>query len=377
MILDLSAMPTSFYGTNITSSYCPIRDRTSIFVQVNSAWLECVILSAELAALGPTAAETSMSVLARKALLYRSIREELQTPATSHSDTTIARITLAAVAENRVGHLPCEAQKHLAAVKRLIIDRGDRWSRMPITTIVAFIFLGTGVAAFPYVNMLEAAIASFTGALLAFQRRQPDQFDESLQFHYSVYTFQGRPGVLLNTYIRSRHRAFSQNSPLRPFVEGVLEDRSTAESRSHMAILWVLNRILWDLRFDHDKSITFLDRLYNIAGSMGPEGNLKAITVLFIIMDCIARMGVPTVEQIHNITDIITSRGDDDRRISWWWEAVDAVEIMLLLKEATREKILGVLSAELIGVEAASINLTGSLLDDVPDEIRLGWLYRA
>jgi hypothetical protein len=82
-----------------------------------------------------------------------------------------------------------------------------------------------------------------------------------------------------------------------------------------MAILWVLNRILWDLHFDYDQSITFLDRLHTILESMGSATSLKAVTVLFVITDCVAKMGVPTVEQTHNITDMLTSQGDGDWRI--------------------------------------------------------------
>lgn len=187
----------------------------------------------------------------------------------------------------------------------------------------------------------------------------------------------GRPGVLLNVYRSCRRRNFSPVSPLRPFVEATIEDQDASQSRCHMAILWVLNRILWDLRFDYDKSVTFLDRLHDILEPMDLATTLKAMTVLFVIMDCVARMGVPTVEQTHNITDMLTSQGDDDRRILWWWEAVDAIELMLLMKEGTSRKILRLLSAELIGPETPGTNLPDLLLDDIADEIKLGWLYRA
>lgn len=56
--------------------------------------------------------------------------------------------------------------------------------------MVVLIYLGTGVAAFPNVSTLEAAIAPFKEALLGFQNHQPKQLEESLQFHYNVYTFQ-------------------------------------------------------------------------------------------------------------------------------------------------------------------------------------------
>jgi hypothetical protein len=55
--------------------------------------------------------------------------------------------------------------------------------------MVAFIWLGTGVAAFPNLSTLGAAIAPFTKALLTFQNHQPKQLEESFQFHYDVYSF--------------------------------------------------------------------------------------------------------------------------------------------------------------------------------------------
>lgn len=65
------------YGTHSQSIYCPVRDRTAILIQVNIAWVECVILSAELDTIDALGAETSASILRRKASLYRSIREAI------------------------------------------------------------------------------------------------------------------------------------------------------------------------------------------------------------------------------------------------------------------------------------------------------------
>lgn len=96
----------------------------------------------------------------------------------------------------------------------------------------------------------------------------------------------------------------------------------------------------------------------------------------FIIMDCVSRMGVPVNGQDHNITDIMMSQGSNDLRIRWWWETVDAVEIILLLTENSRSKVLGVLSATLIRGTLSGTMLAGESLAEIENEVRLVWSSR-
>ena len=351
-----------------------MRDRTAIFVQNNNEWLQWVLLSAEVFLLGNKAAKESVSVLSRKASLYQTIRKAVSNSATRYSDTTVAHITLAATTEDRIG-LRSQAQKHLAAAKRLIIDRGDGGQRVPITTMVAFIWLGTGTEAFPDSESLEVAIASYTSALFAFDQRGWGQEGHSAMVEHANTTMHDSSEGLLCAYIQSRRRAFHPLSPLRPFVEAVFQDQSVSQTRSHMAILWVLNRILWDLRYNYKDSMNFLDRLQLLVAS-ADFASLKSLTVLFMIMDCVAQLGMYFNDQTHNTTDIIVRRGDGDCRIMWWWEAAEAVEIQLLLSKETRQRILHVLSAELVETQSRRDPLTESFLIHIADEIRLGWLYK-
>ncbi|KAL5317284.1 hypothetical protein ACEPPN_014379 [Leptodophora sp. 'Broadleaf-Isolate-01'] len=90
----LITTPQNLCRTHNTSLYCPIRERTTMFVQRCSVWLQCVILSAEIYKLAGMAAEESISVLYRKTLLYKSVREDLSHPSTRHSDSTIDRIMM-------------------------------------------------------------------------------------------------------------------------------------------------------------------------------------------------------------------------------------------------------------------------------------------
>ena len=371
---DLSVIPGAVYGTPNTSAYCPVRDRTAIFVQNKNEWLQWVLLSAEVFLLGSEAAKKSVSVLSRKALLYQTLRKDVSNSATRYSNTTIANITLAATTEDRVG-LRSEAQKHLAAAKRLITDRGDGHQQIPITTMVAFIWLGTGTDAFPDSESLETAITSFTSSLFAFHQRRSGQEGHSAMLEQAIDTMHGSSEGLLRTYTHSCRQAFDPLSPLRPFVEAVLQDQTVSQIRSHMAILWVLNLILWDLRYNYEDSINFLDRLYLLVAS-ADLAKLKPLSLLFMIADCVARLGIYVNEQTHNTTDIMLGRGDGDRRIMWWWETVEAVDTLLLLSKRTRDRILHILSAELVETKINSEELTQSSIAHIAEEIRLGWLYK-
>lgn len=364
----LTVTPARVYGTHETSLYCPVRDRTLVFVQQCNDWLQGVILSAEVDILGSKAAEESMSVLARRGSIYRSIREELGNPNTRYSDAAITRITTIAVAEHRIGCSPAEAQKHLKIVKQLIVDQGDRWKRMPITIVATFIWLGSGVAAFPDSDSLEAALMSFTQALAFFSRSKSYRVEPCS----GNVKFQNDPD-LRKVYNQLLKQVFAPDSSLHPFVQSSFRDPMTTHYRSYLAILWVLNRVLYDLRHDLEKSVPFLHRLSHLVRTRG-QTKLKGLAVLFIIMDCLTRMGVPQNKQNCNTSDMIVSRGPDDRRIVWWWEVVDAVEIMLLMKEETRQSVLEVLSASLVGGGDCNELREAGLPANIMDEIRIGWL---
>ncbi|PVH86550.1 hypothetical protein DL98DRAFT_650002 [Cadophora sp. DSE1049] len=364
----LIVTPARVYGTHEASLYCPVRDRTLVFVQQCNDWLQGVILAAEVDILGSKAAEESMSVLARRGSIYRSIREELGDPKTRYSDAAITRITTIAVAEHRIGCSPADAQKHLGIVKQLIVDRGDRWKRMPITIVATFIWLGSGVAAFPDSDSLEAATMSFTQALAFFSQRQTYRVGlcgDNLKF-------QNDPD-LRRMYNQLLKQVFAPDSSLHPFVQSNFRDPTTTHYRSYLAILWVLKRLLYDLRHDLEKSVPFLRRLSHLVGARG-QIKLKGLAVLFIIMDCLTRMGVSQNKQDSNTSDMIVCHGPDDRRIIWWWEAVDAVEIMLLMKEETRQRVVEVLSASFVGGEGCNEMMEDCLPANILDEIRIGWL---
>jgi len=139
-----------------------------------------------------------------------------------------------------------------------------------------------------------------------------------------------------------------------------------------MAILWILNRILWDLRSSYEESVNFLDSLHHLVESAGFV-SLKCVTMLFMTAECVARIGVQQTKQNHNTTDIMLGRGYGDCRVRWWWEAVDVVESLLLLTETTRERIQLLLSTCLLEASPKNAVLTHSSLGDIGDEMRLGW----
>ncbi|KAK0121626.1 hypothetical protein ONS95_009914 [Cadophora gregata] len=364
----LIVTPARVYGTHESSLFCPVRDRTLVFVQRCNDWLQGVILSAEVDILGSKAAEESMSVLSRRASIYRSIREELSNPETRYSDAAITRITTIAVAEHRIGCSPADAQRHLGIVKQLIVDRGDRWKRMPITIVSTFIWLGSGIAAFPDLDSLETATSSFARSMSSFCRQKSYRSElrrEDSEHHQDQN--------LSRTYDQLLQQVFGPESSLSTFAQANFHDQIKTHYRSYLAIIWVLNRILYDLRDDMAKSIPFLRRLNNLIGTRG-KTKPKGLTVLFIIMDCLARMGVPQHEMDNNASDMIICRGPGDHRIIWWWEAVDVVEIMLLMKEETRQHILEILSASLAARGSYGEMMKEAFLVDMMDGARRSWV---
>ena len=55
---------------------------------------------------------------------------------------------------------------------------------------------------------------------------------------------------------------------------------------------------------------------------------------MFMIVDCVARLGVHPVEQNHNLTDIMVGLDDGNRRIMWWWKASVDADVLIGLNGA-------------------------------------------
>jgi len=131
----------------------------------------------------------------------------------------------------------------------------------------------------------------------------------------------------------------------------------------------MFNRLLYDLRA---KNIPFLHRIGKLV-AIRSQTKPKGLTILFIIMDCLTHIGVPQNGQESNALDMIVCRGPDDRRIIWWWETVDAVEIMLLMKEEMRHCVIVLLFASLIEYGKFNEMTEDCLVPNVMDEVRKGW----
>jgi len=376
---DLCAAPGLFYGTHSNAMYCPVRDTTVVEIQANYIYLQWTLLSAEILLMG-TKAQEDISVLSRRTHLYRYMSQMVTNPATRYSDSTILGIASGGVVETRLGDLS-KAQKHLVAAKHLIEARGDFQANCLSSVATFNIWFGQDVGAFSDFRALESAISSFTKSILAIQ-----EWRQSLPGNIRPRS-QGDSQAPLAQYLASHYRAFHVHSPLRRFVESDFPDRDRSQQRSHIAILWILNKSLSELRYRYKESTKFLDTLYRYVESgdsptsASTEGGktrrrptIKARTVVYILADCASKFDKELILLGHNANSA-SGREDGDRCDLPWWEAIDVLALLHLVSEARREKVLRLLSEWLIGTEAGKAPvLTRRELDEIADEMMMGWL---
>jgi hypothetical protein len=353
--------------------------------------------------------------------------EMVADPQTRYSDTTITALAFAAWAEGRASGLE-RAQSHLMGVKHLIEGRGGI-NRLP--TLVGypilnpFTWLGVGTSAFADTLSLGSAIASFLGMMREMQHWQQQYLQAMVWSHLpKISNSQGQEHDL-RRYMEARNFALGPLSALRPFLQVPFYDSAIRpQLRSHMALLWMLNKTLWELRGDHllsselleelDRYITASDDVAQCLNSVVTdhssvlemqklglekrEPKLKATAVVHIFANCTRKIKWPptrdtasTTKQLHDHDNPPMDRWYDtvpsttkigDEVISpivRWFETVDAVELLHLLSEQRRQKVLDQLSAWLIGEDQAvqssrPSNLSNAELKMIADEMRYAWM---
>lgn len=304
--------------------------------------------------MGVDAADKDVTHLLRKNYLYRSMQSVVSDSRTRFSDNTITALSFAGLIEARAGELE-KGRKHLVASKTLIEDRGGIQT-MPIAlsfpVLTTFLWLGTGAGAFRDSHAVELAIQRFRNGVLQLQHSEPDATHSSIcnsEFEICAYI---------------RDLAFGPSSPLRPFIEGVHRDPSLPQQRSHAAILWVFNVIMNEQRKDCVGTARFLNSFCRYVESSGGSdpSSLKAWTVVLALGFCGAR------HDAENGKDINDS-------VLRWWEAMDVVELLLLISEQSRKRVVGFLSWRLISSdESTSEMFTKKRLDQLASEMRFKWL---
>jgi len=184
---------------------------------------------------------------------------------------------------------------------------------------------GVSVAA-----VLDAAIKSFAQAMREMQSANRE-FRRVLEKGF-VPDDINREDLL--KYVAHRRRAFSPGSTLRPFIKAEFHDKARSQQRSHVAILWFLNRMLWLFRDNYRDSANFLHYLtVNIEYEDGPDKSsrptMKAWGLVYILANVAGKLTSRPSFSVGK--DSETQR----RMVFWLVEVLDVVELLELLPENT------------------------------------------
>jgi hypothetical protein len=410
----LSLMPSAVYGTSKDAPDCLVRDQTIPFVQMNDTWLRWVLVLAETHRLGTAAAEISPSILARKTYLYRIMFEMVANTETRYSDITITALSYASWAEGRSSTLE-KAQNHLLGVKHLVQARGG-FARLDLKIstpiLYPFVWLGVGAGFFPDVRSLESAIAAFLRLMRSMQEWQW-QYQQDFIWSYLADVADSRvQDHDFQEYVQARTQAFGPLSALRPFLQVPFYDLTNRiQYRSHVTVLWMLNKTLWELRGDPSLCSRFLRELDRrvtdsddtaqclnraVTGELDVleieklglakrEPTLKATAVIHIIVCCAMRAkwppeAYPPIPRWYDSPSCTTEAGDGFMpTIVRLFETVDGVELLQFLSEHRRQRVLAQLSVWLIGDKQTPqspehTNLSNTDLETIAAEMRSAWV---
>lgn len=126
-------------------------------------------------------------------------------------------------------------------------------------TFCVLIATGLGRQAFPDTAAFETTVGAFVTGMKDMQRwalqstSQP-MIPSALEKH--------APTGGSEEYLLARNCAFGLFSLLRSYLMPECKDEADREKRCHIALLWIINKILCGLRDDYERSISFLDNLH-------------------------------------------------------------------------------------------------------------------
>ena len=325
-------------------------------------------------------------------------------PKTRYLDSTIIGLSVAGIAEARVGSL-VEARKHLIAVCHLFESRGGLHTVQTVplwsSIIILRALISVGAAGFTLrsLDRLGAANRKLRNTLESLQcwnrairnmcqshhgNNSPDSVCHCRVVDEPFSHSSSDDSSSFRRYQQSRAEAFGLSSPLRPFLESSFHDKSNAQMRGRLAVLYTINKTLWDMQHDLESSARFLDNLTtNIQSSQFPKDKeqsvisiscnvktvavqtpkMKALAVVYVLADCAAKYG--------------PARTPHSGGILQSWGAIEFVELLEFVSEHSRRKIIRCLSSWLIeGLDNADAleTLQDSDLDCISEEIVLNWL---
>jgi hypothetical protein len=391
----LITMPGAFHNTHSKAAFCPIRDTRAVAVQVDQTFLQWVVVAAEIFLLqGRQSPAAEPHILSRKAYIYRLMNKAIANPDTRYSNNTLATTAAAGILESRSGN-PVEGRKHLIALRHLIEGRGgsnvlqDMLFGQAMVITVGFLGTGTHEATFVDEVRLKRAIESFNSTFQAMQSWNQSlrvEFEKSYESDVSspkvdmaTDTLSSLSDILyvsnirdLERYRSSRRKVFGKTSFLHKYIEPRRANTSECKRRSHFAVLWIINKLIYDLRHDHQKSKEFIESFLNdvISGEI-PSGNrnsspaagtpLNPITLVYILAASAAK---------H--TPKFSGRGG----ILHSWDAIDPLELMELATKDSQEEVTALLSSWLTNDECDIFYIADSRIEDISNEIEKEWLRR-
>jgi hypothetical protein len=390
----LSEVPGAVYGTSKNALNRLVRDTTVVHVQTNPVCLQWSLLMAETYLRRSVAAESSPTILARTVYLYRKMYEMVTDPKTRFTDTAIISLTVGAYTDGRSGGL-AKAQNHLKGVRCLIEEHGGTArlaERTGFQVLNSFVCMGLGVGVFGRTAALEDAIASFLRDMRGMQQWQP-HVRKAVTWPYLAAADEScaREQQVLKRYTASRNRALGPLSALRPFLRTPFYEAGLrTHLRSHVALSWMLNKALWDLREDYTACTHLLDELsrYVEAGDDTHQRLMRCMTAADYpspeLEELVTLAGEPTLicaavyHVFVNCTRNIRWEPETPSLISKWFEVVDVVELLLLLPEQSRWRVLSELSSWLVGDAhlARPEPMSAADLERVADEMRRAWCER-
>lgn len=392
----LTEMRGPVYGIHgKVKGFCPIRDKTAINVQSNQTYLQWIVLMAEMFLLqGRPAPADEPHILGRKAYIYKLMNKAIANPTTCYLDNTLAVVATAGCAEAYSGDLAL-GRRHLLALKTLIEGRGgstilqDMLFGQAILIVVGRVTVGLGEANFSDTARLKRDMGSFISTFQAMQswnQRLREEFGEfrdgamsSSRMKMSTdtfpslsHTFHGTNARDIQRYSLSRRKVFGETAVLRKYMEPQSTSIEIRNRRYHFAVLWIINKLLYDLKTDLDKSKEFLEGiLLNVSSSEFPgqdsssnssaEARLTPLTMFCIAAACAAE---------HNPE--FAERGG----ILHSWDAVDMLELMELASKDSQEEVTALLSSWLTNDECDIFYIGERRIEEISREIEEEWLRR-
>ncbi|KAJ9608675.1 hypothetical protein H2200_006446 [Cladophialophora chaetospira] len=391
----LLTTPTYVYGTQPGTFYCPVRDVNVPQIQINRLWLQWTLLYAEKFVV-PDDSQKTVTLLARRAKIYSYINELIVDPLACVSDATIAGLAFGSLIEWQVGSLEL-ARRHLGFVRHTLLPKrsGPRalsfhYGFCIYTNLLA---VGLGTQAFVSSHTMRKAVRKFVRITSAMQQHSTEILEGDLRHSRSITARQNsKPWVDSQQYRVKRRQVFGHSSTLHGFLVP-LDPEDAIYSSHQLVLLWVLNKMLLELRDDVELSVGFLDTLCRYVeshddpspfGSGGPRqkrrvmgSGLKSFTLTSMI-GYISYSYLPSTT-FKSVDWSSESSTQQERPLLRFWENIDMFELLRLLSKQSKYKVAQQLSAWLIGPPPGKIlrALGEDELEALGEEMTRAWLEQA